>query len=228
VKIKSALITAASGSVGGLTASHNRGGLYFRSRSIPTNPNSPFQMAVRAHMGTLAEIWNGDLTQAQRDGWEVYGLGVPVIDVLGETRYLSGISHFCRSNVPRLQAGASRIDDAPSIYNLGDIGSPSGVISEAAQEIAVTFDNTKAWAIADGGHLLVFCSRPQSPSINYFKGPYRFAGKIDGAAVPPASPADIALPFAAVETQRVFYMIRGTTADGRLSLPFRGTITVAA
>ncbi|KKM06452.1 hypothetical protein LCGC14_1743870, partial [marine sediment metagenome] len=44
---KSGLITQGSGSIGGLTASHNRGGMYFRARTIPTNPATSFQTVVR-------------------------------------------------------------------------------------------------------------------------------------------------------------------------------------
>ena len=37
---KSAAFTQASGSVGGLTFAHNRGGMYTRARSIPVNPKT--------------------------------------------------------------------------------------------------------------------------------------------------------------------------------------------
>ena len=40
-------LTDASGSLSGVTYSHNRGGAYTRNRSIPVNPNTVQQQAVR-------------------------------------------------------------------------------------------------------------------------------------------------------------------------------------
>jgi hypothetical protein len=84
-----------------------------------------------------------------------------------------------------------------------------------------TFTNTDTWATAVGGALLVFMSRGQSPTINSFKGPYRFAGKVAGAVSPPTSPQNITSPFTLAATQRVFVRFIAVTADGRVSADFR-------
>lgn len=223
MKFRSQVFTQVSGSVGGLTYAHNAGGLYTRSRAIPTNPNSPQQMAVRAAVANLSNLWGTTLTDAQRIVWDFYAFNTPVIDKLGQQINLSGINMYIRGNTPRLQQGLPRADTGPLVFNLGDYTDPSFSIDAAADTIDVTFDNTDAWANEDDAAMLVYCSRPQSPTINYFKGPYRLAGAILGdSTTAPTSPATIDLPFAVAADQKVFVRTAVTRADGRLSLSFRG------
>jgi hypothetical protein len=61
----------ATGTVGKLvTHSHWKGRTYAKRSSVPTNPNSPLQVSVRALMAFLNEAWNGfAMTQANKDSW---------------------------------------------------------------------------------------------------------------------------------------------------------------
>lgn len=228
MKYKSALMTAASGSVGGLVASHNRGGLYFRARTIPVNTNTEEQAAVRNFMAQCAAAWGDVLTDAQRLAWATYADFVLMPDAMGDPRKVPPMGHFCRSNVPRLQAGLARIDAAPTEYFLPSFTAPTFAVDASDGEVDVTFTNTDAWAGEVGGGMLVYASRPQSPTINYFRGPYRFAGLIAGAVSPPTSPATIVLPFPVVADQKVFFQIRVVRADGRVSSPFRSLSVAVA
>lgn len=228
MKFKSALMESASGSLGGITASRNRGGPYFRGRAIPTNPNSTFQQAVRSAAAFLASYWSGTLTQVQRDAWDLYAENVPLPDPLGDPRNVGGIGMYVRSNIARIIAGepgVARIDDAPTVFDLGSLTEPVvGACTASADTISIAYTNTDPWAILDGGALFIYTSRPQNPGINYFKGPYRLAATVPGdTATPPTSPevVNAAFPFAA--GQRIFVFARASTADGRLSTPFRGT-----
>lgn len=225
MKFKSALVTQSSGSVGGATFAHNQGGLYVRARSIPTNPSSAFQVAVRNNMATLSNAWSNILTAAQRAAWAVYASNVSLVNALGDAIHVSGIAMYNRTNTPRLQAGVSRIDAAPTTFNLGSFTNPTITCVASSSNLSVAFTNTDSWAIAVGGYMLVYASRPQSPGINFFNGPYRFAGKISGAVVPPTSPVTIAVPFPVVAGQKVFYDVRVSQVDGRLSADFRGQLT---
>lgn len=224
MKFKSALITDASGSIGGLTASRNRGGPYLRARVVPVNPNTPFQQAIRGFVAGLTSRWGNILTPAEREAWDVYALNVPLPDTLGDPRNVGGMAMFIRSNVPRLQAALPRTDAAPVVFDLGSFTNPSfGTFAGASDDFAVTFDDTDLWANEDDSAMLIYSSRPQNPSINFFKGPYRFAGMIDGDGVTaPTSPATIAASFVFAAGQKIFVQIRITRADGRLTLPFRG------
>lgn len=219
---KSGLITQASGSLGGLTASHNKGGMYLRARAIPVNPQSAQQTAVRNALSQLTGAWLGTLTQAQRDAWAVYAANTLLPSKLGDPRQIPPLAQYVRSNVPRIQAGEAAINDAPTIFNLPVLTDPSFAIDATADEVDVTFTDTDPWANEVGGHMFVYVSRPQDPTIEFFKGPYRLAGTIDGAGSPPTSPASLALPFPATADQKFFVQVRVGRADGRLSAPFRG------
>lgn len=224
---KGTIIAGASGSVGGLTFSHNRSGGYVRNRATPVNPNTVYQQEVRSIMGALASYWGETLTQAQRDLWDLYALNVPMINRVGDPINVGGIGMFMRTNVPALQTGAGGgaiIATAPSIFNLGSWTPPDiAAITAATEMISLSFDNTDEWANEDDSDMAVFVSRPMSPAINYFKGPYRFAGLIEGDAItPPTSPSNITSPWSLEAGQKVFIRAAVLRADGRYSSDFRG------
>lgn len=229
---KPLLGTDLSGKVGGIVASHNAGGAYFRAATIPTNPNTPFQQAVRGFMSLLTGAWNDALTPSQRAQWDTYGANVLITNRIGEQINISGLSHYVRSNVPRLLGALSRVDDGPIVFNLGLSSNPNfSNATQATQTIDVNFlvsGLTDPWANVVGGAMLVFTSRPQNPSVNFFKGPYRFASAILGDPVPPTSPVSVNAQFPFIVGQRVFLRTIVTQADGRLGGDFRGfTLAVA-
>ena len=215
--------TQISGSVGGWTGSHNAGGLYIRARTIPINPNTPFQQAVRNITAQLSNLWVDTLTIAQREAWKTYALNVQVQGPLGDSITLSGLNMYQRGNVARIQAGFARVDAAPTIFDVGDFTNPAFALDEAADEVDVVFTDTDAWANETGSNMLIYASRPVATSINFFKGPYRLAGSIDGDdTTAPTSPAAITLPFPVAIGQRIHVLARVSRADGRYSNPFRG------
>lgn len=224
MKFKSAMVTQASGSIGGMTFSHNRGGLYIRARSIPTDPATVQQVAIRGFVASLASLWNGLLTPLQREAWDLYALGTLMPDALGEPRNIGGLGHYVRSNVPRLQVGMDRVDDGPPFPGLAQFTNPSfDTFDAATNSFNVNFTDTDPWAIAVGGAMLVFASRPQNLSINFFKGPYRTTTTpILGAVIPPTDPDTQVAPFVFAADQKVFVYVRVTDVDGTLSAPFRG------
>jgi len=223
-------ISEARGSQGGTTASRNRFGQYLRQRSKPVNPNSSRQVAVRGQFQSLANRWVSTLTQAQRDAWDQYGENVTWQNALGLAIKLTGYNHYQRSNVAILQAGGSVVDDGPTLYNLPEADPTfNATISEATQEISVTFDDSLEWANEDGGYMLISMSQPKSGSRKYIGGPYRVAGSIAGnSSSPPTSPQTIAVPFAVAEGQNVEVLARIIRADGRVSTPFRVVVAVGA
>lgn len=219
---KSPVFTQASGSLAGSTYSRNRFGMYVRSRSLPVNPNSPLQVAVRNYMRSLSAMWVDTLTDAERNAWEVYGANVPVKNRVGDNINLTGLNHFIRSNSPRLLAGLTPVLSGPTVYQLAALTEPEFTVTPATDKINVTFSATDAWATESGGALLVFASRPQNPSINFFKGPYRYAGKILGdGTTTPTSPVALDAPFSVEDGQKVFARFAALRADGRVSSPFR-------
>lgn len=217
--VKYNILSGASGSVGGLTASRNRGGQYFRSRVVPVNPSSPAQVTVRSNLSSLIAAWTNELTPTQRDAWDAYANANPVTNPLGDSRNAGGVAMFVRLNADRLLGGVARVDDPPSENGpalLSEVEFDD--LTAGSTSSAVNFSNTDDWATADGGVLLLFASRPVPPTINSFKGPFRFMAAVLGdTSTPPTSPASVTLPFAPAAGQKIFLRAIASQVDGRLS-----------
>lgn len=216
---KSGLVTSASGSIGGTTASHNRGGMYLRARAIPVNPDTNRQRTVREAMATLADRWNGILTPAQRAGWANYAEGVLLPGPLGDPRNIGAIGMYQRSNIPRIQAGLPPVDDAPSNLTLAPMVSLAGTtVTGGSANITLVFNTPAGWSNVTGNALLIYTSRPYNPGVAAPKGPFRFAGAILGdTGSPPASPATLTSDYSYTADQRIRVQARLSLIDGRLS-----------
>jgi hypothetical protein len=220
--IKSGVVASGSGSMGGITLSHNKGGMYFRTRAIPTNPGTTYQQVIRNIIAALASRWSETLTPTQRAAWQTYADNVPLLNPLGDPINVSGLNMFTRCNVARQQAGVAGVDDAPTVFNLGEFTDPVITADAVGDQASIAFTNTDDWANEDGAYMLSYASRPQNRSINYFKGPYRYMDSIAGnSTTPPTSPAAQDLPFALAYDQNVFFRVIVVRADGRVSADFR-------
>ena len=217
MKYTGGIVAGGSGSIGGCTFSRNRFGSYIRNRSIPVNPNSIYQQTVRNALTTLSSRWSQTLTGAQRSAWETYAANVPTTDWEGNQIFLTGFNWYVGCNTLRIQSTLSIIDAGPTTYVLPTFTLP--VPTASASTTSLAFTNTDAWANEVGGALIAFTSRPQSPTINFFKGPYRFSGTVLGSGTPPTSPQVITNPFTAAAPNRLHYKFVIVRADGRSSSP---------
>ena len=161
---KSALMSQASGSLGGITASHNKGGQYFRARTIPTDPGSSYQVAVRNNMVVLSTRWVEVLTEAQRLAWDVYAGAVETTNALGSAVNITGLNMYIRGNAPRIQAGLPIVDNGPTVFSMASFTDPTFALDEPNDEVDVTFDDTDAWANEDDAGMIVAASRA-TPSL---------------------------------------------------------------
>ena len=219
MKFLSQVIASGSGSVGGCTYSRNRYGAYIRNRSVPVNPNTSQQQAVRSIFANLNTAWNIDLDQAERDAWDAYAAAVPRTDSLGQTTFVTGQNWFVACNTPRLQNGIARVDAAPTTLNLTELSVlPAPLVTEP-DDVDVSFTNTDEWAGATGGYLFLYGSRGMNATRNFFKGPFRNFSFVPGAGTPPTSPATKTMPFALTAGQKVYLRAIAQAADGRLSVP---------
>lgn len=225
MKYTSQIISAGSGSVGGCKYSRNRYGPYITNRSVPVNPNTAQQQAMRGFFSGLVTRWTSTLTQAQRDAWDIYGFNTPTTDSLGLPINLTGQNWYIAMNSLRQQGGSTIIDVAPAVFAGAPLTPPTMTAAVSATDlITVAFTNSDPWAIAVGGKLMIFVGRPQNPSVLSFKGPYRFAGAVVGAVVPPTSPAVIASSFPFTVGQRVHMKTRAYMADARISGVYRASM----
>jgi len=216
---KSALTTQASGSLGGITASHNRGGQYLRARTVPTDPQSPGQIVVREAFANMAELWKA-LTPAARDRWDTYASNTPVKNRVGADITLTGRAHFMRANVPRVAAGIPAVALGPTVSGIPSV-SPISLSVTAAGGVGaanLAFETSDDWVNSLAAHMMVYCGRPKNETVFFFKGPYILTTVLDGSDVtPPTSPAAFVWPFTTDAGDKLFCQARICLADGRLS-----------
>ena len=229
MKVRYSILADASGAMGGLVASHNRGGQYLRARVVPTDPASGFQVTMLTILGNLATAWQ-TLTDAQRDAWTTYGINVPVTNALGDSVTLTGQQMYIRNNAARVQAGLACIDDGPVVFALDSLSPVAIQPNAAAGTLNISFEVTDQWVAEDNAGLLVYGSRQQADTINFFKGPYRFTAIIAGeVAMPPTSPVVAPSLFALTEDNVMFVRVLSVRADGRFSpSQFIGPNVIAA
>jgi len=215
-------IVGMAGKIAGTVFARNRSGAYARAWAKPVNNRTERQVAVRALAATLGAMWAA-LSEAQRAAWNLYASDVTMVNRLGEAMNLSGYNQYYRSNAARLNAGLAAIEDGPTVMNLAEEDSSLAItVTAATNTVSVAFDNTYPWANEDGGAMLIYVGEPQNANVQFFNGPWRYAGKIEGAtAAPPESPATFTEHFEIGVGQKVFTQARISRADGRLSSKFR-------
>lgn len=190
MKIKSSMLTQMSGSIAGVTAGHNRGGLYLRARSVPTNPNTARQSLVRSVFSALSQRWASTLTDSQRAGWADYAQNTPLTDALGDPLVLSGQQMYLRANTGRSQldqttAGDSSPttygieDDAPSTPGQGPAITGNTQFGLQGDTFMATFNMETA---AEDGVAVLQVGPVVSVGVSYFKGPYQLAAYAEFSA----------------------------------------------
>jgi len=226
MKIKP-ILADMSGRLQGIVASHNRGGQYFRGRTIPDTPPTAPQTAVRVHMATCVNNWTQVLTNVERSNWNDYAAINPEVNGFGDQVNIGGLGWFVRANISRLLAGIAPVTTAP--VSSGPAGlTPPTVSLIAGDDFAVAFNDADAWANQDDGALLLFASRGISPTRFSAAGiPLQFAGIIPGdSGTAPTSPQAIATVFSYVTGQKVFYRLIALEEDGRRSPSSAGELIV--
>lgn len=151
MKYNSQTLSAASGSQGGQTFSRNRGGSYTRKRSVPTNPRSARQTAVRSANSIASSMWSNSLTAAQRSDWTQFANANPILNKLGNSIVLSGHQMWMRWAVPQLTYNSS----TPPTGDAIPVG-PFLAAMDASSTLVVTGGNATlgatlaaGWAIGD-------------------------------------------------------------------------------
>lgn len=167
-----------SGSQASTTASRNRFGQYNRNRSIPVNPNSSAQAAVRARMSANAAAWRS-LTDAQRAGWSSLGAAMSRRDSLGQAYTLTGFQAYCSVNNNLDLTGAATVSAAPAIV------SPSALLTATVTTtggvLSIAFTPTPLPAATKA---LLFAS-PQRSAGRSFENDLRYIMQTAAAGVSP-------------------------------------------
>lgn len=232
MKFLSQVYTAVSGSVGGLTYSHNRAGMYTRARATPVNPATTRQSAVRNALAAMVVYWHNDLTSAERAAWDTYAENTPLTDPLGQQQNVTGQNMFLRTNILRSRLALSIIDAAPTDFDLGQPVVSIEDISVAAGDI--TFEWTVGGSgTSDTGHKIVQIGVAQNAGRSFFRGPYQLAAYAATAAA--ATDIEMTVTLAGADWLAEYepdvgdllpVRIRYLYDDGRLTTPYRALVTV--
>ncbi len=93
----SALVEDLNGTIGFITAAKNKACSYFKSKPIPTNPNTEAQQAVRMRFKEIALAYKA-LTAEQKQTWDKTATAKTGRSVFGVKANISGINLFQRVN----------------------------------------------------------------------------------------------------------------------------------
>jgi hypothetical protein len=178
-------------------------------------------------MTTAATSWRDTLTDDQRAAWDLYGENTDWQNRIGQTVNLTGQAHYIRQYVASMLYDRAPASEGPTSFGLPDppeLWTPS--ISVGADQLSIAFT---ASMDTDDLDWLFFMGMPKPASHNFFNGPWRFAGAIEGdQASAPESPQTFDLPWPVGEDQRVWVYGRALDPEGRLSAKFRKILAVAA
>ncbi len=223
-------IVDARGSIGGTVFSRNRGGAYMRARTTPINPNTPRQGLVRADLSNVVALWSDSLSQANRDQWGVYAAAIPRTNRLGETIFWTGFNTFVGSATMRLQNDLPVVSIGPATLSLPVPDSDmSASASVATQLLTINFTDSLTWTGENSAGMQIRMGTPVPETRNFFNGPYRIAGTLEGSASSAiSSPQTLPVPFEVQLGQKVFVQGTITRADGRVSNSFRDDAIIEA
>lgn len=164
-----ALVVAGRGKINGWVASQNRAGAYFRTKTSPTNPQTPDQMATRSLMGSLSQAWR-NLTDTQRASWNAAVDNFQTTDVFGDLKTPSGFNLFMRLNRNLQTGAASTLTEAPEVISPEPLTTFTAVADESSNNIILTFAPTPVPA----RHVLIVEGTPVvSPGRSFVKNRYR-------------------------------------------------------
>lgn len=235
MKFTSPVYSTASGSIAGITYSHNRYGMYTRARTYPVDPASVRQVEMRALFATMVTAWLDTLTAVQRTAWNTWAANTPITGKDGMPINITGQNAYIRFNTARLQSDDARVDAAPIIFNNGNpvsgihmtvAGTPNAYgLNVGDTALSVTLEVNGG--ASDDGKVAFYQSIPVNATRNFFKGPYQLCSLASIAAA--ETEKDISSLYTALLSDNgvpVADQVRGIRArviydDGRLSEAFR-------
>jgi hypothetical protein len=175
-----------SGSVNWRTASRNRNGQYIRNRSIPVQPRSTAQLAIRGMLVLAAQSWKS-LSTADQMAWSTFGSLHPRTDALGQSNAPTGEQAFVGVCVTSQLLGDGLITGAPPPEPV-----MSAFVEGTLHSDASTFTITD-YVCPTGGRVMVWASKPSSPGRHFFGQPTY----LQSSGIDDPNPIDISTQLAA-------------------------------
>ena len=211
-----------SGSIAGVTHSHNRAGQYTRSRRAPVQTVGTGRKGIiKAAFGAASSAWAA-LTPAVQAAWTGYANGHPYTDSLGQSIKLTGHQMYVAVNAMLINCGAAQSAAIPVTDAVFAAGFTAFTAVHAG---ALTLTPSGAGAVTD--YLLVSLSAPQSGGRSFcktFNQIDKLAGNVVAATVLTAL---YTAQFGAVAVgQRIFYKLTPVNQYGVAGAANSGYIIV--
>lgn len=175
-KIKfGAMMTDASGKLGGQVFAKNRGGAYIRTKTTPLNPQTTAQMNIRGIFASISSAWS-QLTEANRQTWNNFVSDYARTDVFGDLRNPSGKNLFQRLNQNLSISGQTLIDvcTTPSEVPFADLQSATLEVAAESFEVSGLGNTT-------GSKMVVWATAPLTQGTKFVKNKLRQIAVVDGS-----------------------------------------------
>lgn len=174
---KSFNFSTLSGSMGGMTARHNRyAAIVLSAKSNPVDPNSVPQQMSRSAFGSGSAAWSS-LPQSTRDEWEAYASTVVKQNGVGDDYIPTGRELFMASKSLQNYSfsrgfDTTLMDTAPSVPGGVSMTQPQVLPADLLETgFAVSIENPGDYTLK----ILAVISPRLSSSVNFYKGPYTSA-----------------------------------------------------
>lgn len=213
MKFKPLLGTDLSGHIGGIVASHNTYGPYFRQRVRPANKKTPYQQQQRTAIAYTSQSWRS-LDPLVQAAWNA--ADVVKTSRKGDKVHLSGQAAFMYVNAIRARALVQGI--VPGLITTPPTGDSQASLTPittnptSSTTVDLNLTPTDSWRTA-GGCLIVSAGLLTSNGQTY-KTAALGAGFITGTQ---ATPASLTLPFVVPIGARCRLQFHALDQNGRQS-----------
>lgn len=207
--MRSHIMSDISGSIGGITYTRNRyASMVGRVRVKPVDPQNCSMEAARQRFNTSVFSWKS-LDQLERDAWELYAKDTPWINALGQDIRLTGQAMY----IAQVSAGTSILGDvirsdydaAPCTPGLFPVPLLTvGCCPNPVIGVTVAVQNQDS---TNNMNCVVRISPPQSPSVNYYNGPWVKSQEIVLLGISAGASDDAA--FCPLCEAKYFFEVRG-------------------
>lgn len=226
MKYKGMLGEQYSGSLGGIVASHNKGGTYFRRRRTPVNTVSILRDAVKSVFASLSAGWTA-LTDDQRASW-IAQASVQAIAGVNGPIHINGNSFYIRNNLLRKYAGFAPVNAFTESTTTDSPQSPTNHAQIVSSIASIAFNTADAWAVdAAAGNpsgLALFATVGFNPSKNFSPSSEQLITVISGTSAAAVSPFVFLWPRVYITGQRINWTLRGFLSDGVITTEVKGSM----
>jgi hypothetical protein len=202
-----------SGSLGGVTSSHNRAGQYRRARRTPVSPTrTDKQGVIRGRFGSASAAWQSLASDLQA-AWTAFAANYPVVDSLGQSIVLTGQQFFIGLQSSLMNAGQPMNTGIPVNTSVPAVDTPQLLIYADGTVIV------SCASITPGDWNLVGLSKVLSNGKNFNKTFSQFAVLSGDNLVADISDAYARQFGAPVSGRKIFARFKEVNSDGMSGPP---------